>query len=288
MNHVQRTEPFAATLETPKSAMKSTTKCSGIDAVEPTGISQHTDGIDVKNKGERKESHSKIKFVQYENTDEQNYQTPISCKLNTLMMCFKSEPDLSRVQSISENVPMLHRGRFIAKKLLSGVSMINLRRPFANGSEKATTTTATESSTSEMSCAIQNAEHVAEKNVYETPASHCMTDVCSIIDRPAIIANDKIEDDDEDFVDDEEVDREYDDSIDKENRTPVQTAKIGYLAKFKQQQQQQQSVPAIDCNSGLLDSMGNDSVSPITKSTHRMSKAMQVMRIIAPQKCFCQ
>lgn len=83
---------------------------------------------------ERKEP-TKIRFVEDEN-NEQNYHTPISFKMNKFIMCFKSEPDLSRVQSDTESEPMLNRGRFIAKKLLSGVSMVNLRRPFANSAEK--------------------------------------------------------------------------------------------------------------------------------------------------------
>lgn len=85
-------------------------------------------------KSERKEP-TKIRLVEHEN-NEQNYHTPISFKMNKFIMCFKSEPDLSRVQSDSESEPMLNRGRFIAKKLLSGVSMVNLRRPFANSTEK--------------------------------------------------------------------------------------------------------------------------------------------------------
>lgn len=261
--------------------MKSTTKCSeskysGTDTVQQMKIgSKHSDLLETNTKNDRKESNPRIKFVQHDDNDEQSYHpTPNSCKMNKFMMCFKSEPDLSRVQNISENVPMLNRGRFIAKKLLSGVSMINLRRPFANGNgngsgnEKATTAV-TETSASK----IENIKH-------ETIPIKCVTDVCStvVVGQPAIIVNedDKIDDDDEDFVDDEEVDREYDDSVDKENQTPFQTATtIGYMAKLKQQQQQ--SVSSIGCNNiTLSDSIGNDSVSPITKSTHRMSKAMQV------------
>lgn len=261
-----------------KSAIKcSESKCSGTDNVEQMTVgNEHSTLPETNIKNDRKESNPRIKFVQHEdnNDEQQNYHhTPISCKLNKFMMCFKSEPDLSRVQNISENVPMLNRGRFIAKKLLSGVSMINLRRPFANGngngngSEKATTAF-TESATSKI-----------EKIDHETIPLTRTTDVCSsvAIRPPTIIVNDvKIDDDDEDFVDDEEVDREYDDSVDKENQTPFPTATaIGYMAKLKQHQQQ--SVSSMACNTiALSDSIGNDSVSPITKSTHRMSKAMQV------------
>lgn len=83
------------------------------------------------------------------------------------------------------------------------------------------------------------------------------------------------EDDDEDFVDDEEVDREYDESLDKENKPPIETGSnqaIEYMSKLKPC-----STTAIsNCGTTLSDSIANDSVSPITKSTHRMSKAMQV------------
>lgn len=254
--------------------MKSTIKCSeskcgGIDTAEKmTTASQHGDVIETKS--DRKDSNPKIKFVQCEDNDEQN-QTPISCKLNKFMMCFKSEPDLSRVQNISENMPMLNHGRFIAKKLLSGVSMINLRRPFASNSEKATTTP-TESAACKINGTIEKVDRVAENNVYETPPSERVRDECSAVDGPP--ANDKIDDDDEDFIDDEEVDREYDDSVDKENRTPFQSSTIGYMAKLKQQ-----SMPRIGCSS-IAVSDSKDSVSPITKSTHRMSKAMQVNELI--------
>lgn len=259
--------------------MKSTTKCneskcSGVDAVEQmsTVIGENSDLIENKTKTDRKDTNPKIKFALY-NEDEPNYQTPISCKLNKLMMCFKSEPDLSRAQNISETEPVLNRGRFIAKKLLSGVSMINLRRPHANGIEK-TVTTVTESTVSTANDIVKNAVTI-ENAVYETPASHY-----SILDGPVTIENAKIDDDDEDFVDDEEVDREYDDSVDKENQTPIQAGTISYMAKLKQQQQQ--TVSSIGCNvSDAIGGGGAASVSPITKSTHHMSKAMQVMKIIS-------
>lgn len=84
----------------------------------------------------------KMKFIEnkIENVgNDQHHHTPISFKMNKFIMCFKSEPDLSRVQNINnDNEPLLNRGRFIAKKLLNGVSMINLRRPTANSNEKAT------------------------------------------------------------------------------------------------------------------------------------------------------
>lgn len=82
------------------------------------------------------------------------------------------------------------------------------------------------------------------------------------------------DEDDEDFVDDEEVDREYNESIDDEG--------IDTIADLKQPVQGDQlaklrNIPVVTgANIALSDSITNDSVSPITKSTHRMSKAMQV------------
>lgn len=64
--------------------------------------------------------------------NDENYHTPASFKMDKFIMCFKSEPDLSRAQAASgDDKSKLNRGRFIARKLLSGVSMINLRQPLA-------------------------------------------------------------------------------------------------------------------------------------------------------------
>lgn len=233
------------------------------------------------NKTDRKET-AKIKFVERVIDNDQNYHTPISFKMNKFMMCFKSEPDLSRVQNYpngNENVPALNRGRFIARKLLSGVSMVNLRRPFANPIEKVTTIT--EATSNEIDDKTNNDEHVSAEALEVSPndidgnGDDDGNRVVGTVDLPAIVAIDdnKIDDDDEDFVDDEEVDREYDDSVDKENRSPLQCKTIEYISKLKSQ------TPTIGCSATLSDSMANDSVSPITKSTIRMSKAMQVSAI---------
>lgn len=259
--------------------MKSTTKCSeskysGTDTIDQVKMagSENCDAMETNTKTDRKESNPRIKFVEHEDHhNERNYhQTPSSCKMNKLMMCFKSEPDLSRVQNISENVPMLNRGRFIAKKLLSGVSMINLRRPFSNGSGNGA------GNEKPASAVVESSSSKTAHNDRETIPLECVTDVCSSVVAKQPMHEDNIDDDDVDFVDDEEVDREYDDSVDKENQTPFQTVTpMSYMAKLKQQQQQ--SVSSIGCNNiALCNSLGNDSVSPITKSTHRMSKAMQV------------
>lgn len=111
--------------------MKKLDKTDDKDKHTPMGKENE---LPKEEKSERKVP-TKIRFVEHEN-NEQNYHTPISFKMNKFIMCFKSEPDLSRVQSNSESERILNRGRFIAKKLLSGVSMVNLRRPFANSTEK--------------------------------------------------------------------------------------------------------------------------------------------------------
>lgn len=243
--------------------MKSTKICESksCDALEKIATIGDDEAMD--NKSDRK-NNPKIRFVQCVD-NAQNYHTPVSFKMNKFMMCFKSEPDLSRVQN-SIDEPMLNRGRFIAKKLLSGVSMINLRRPFVNSSEKATITLKSTSSDEKGSNKIECESTVA----LEVPK--CAVEALTVpsIEEPAITVDEKIDDDDEDFVDDEEVDREYDDSVDKENRSPIQCNTIEFISKLKP------SATAISCGVDLSDSIANDSVSPITKSTHRMSKAMQV------------
>lgn len=240
-------------------------KCKGqsSDTIEKNHIDDGGEPVEIKR--DRREN-AKIKFVQSKIENDQNYHTPISLKMNKFMMCFKSEPDLSRVQNTDDNAPMLNRGRFIAKKLLSGVSMINLRRPFANSSEKAIIATdpatTDENSTEKSANLPTDAPELANDAVDAGQMATTKT-------VPIIVAA-KIDDDDEDFVDDEEVDREYDDSVDKENRSPFQCNTIDYMTKLKP------PTTTISCAIPLSDSLANDSVSPITKSTHRMSKAMQV------------
>ncbi|XP_031630780.1 uncharacterized protein LOC116345492 isoform X2 [Contarinia nasturtii] len=259
-----RTETLSSSLETPKSAMKNSKyeskSTETLDKIAIDGDSEITE-----NKSERKEM-AKIKFAQgADNHNDQHYHTPISFKMSKFIMCFKSEPDLSRVQDGIETAPILNRGRFIAKKLLSGVSMINLRRPFVNSNEKAATRTKPiindESSN-------DNAENMSKKLGDEIE-----TNKMSIAEPQACFVNEnKIDDDDEDFVDDEEVDREYDDSVDKENQSPLHYKTIEYISKLNPPPP---LAVAINCGAPLSDSITNDSVSPITKSTHRMSKAMQ-------------
>lgn len=288
VNVASRSESFASILETPKSALKQIkVENQSADAEK---IIANDNGDSNVIKSDRKEN-PKIKFV--ESTvadDEQNYHTPTSFKMNKFMMCFKSEPDLSRVQNTNKDATTLNRGRFIAKKLLSGVSMVNLRRPLANSNEKQTN--AMETVTNDTETVVNNMETVANstetaanstetvandemnKEIMQNDAEPCETvqhDTASSITTPTIIAdNGKIDDDDEDFVDDEEVDREYDDSADKENRSPLHCKTIDFIPKLE---------PVVAINCALSDSIAtvNDSVSPITKSTHRMSKAMQVI-----------
>lgn len=126
-------ESSSSTFETPKTTniLKKLDKTD--DKVIQTPMGKENEPPKGE-KSERKEP-TKIRFVEHDN-NERNYHTPISFKMNKFIMCFKSEPDLSRVQSDNDIEPILNRGRFIAKKLLSGVSMVNLRRPFANSTEK--------------------------------------------------------------------------------------------------------------------------------------------------------
>lgn len=295
VNVASRSESFASILETPKSALKQIKVENQSADAEKIIADDSGDSNEIKS--DRKEN-PKIKFVECTVADdEQNYHTPTSFKMNKFMMCFKSEPDLSRVQNTNKDATTLNRGRFIAKKLLSGVSMVNLRRPLANSNEKQTNAmetvtndtetvaNSTETEANSTETVANSTETVANsteivandemnKEIMQNDAESCETvqhDTASSITTPTIIAdNVKIDDDDEDFVDDEEVDREYDDSADKENRLPHHCKTIDFIPKLE-------PVTALNC--ALSDSIAtvNDSVSPITKSTHRMSKAMQVI-----------
>lgn len=270
-------------LDTPKPSA-TVSKCeNSIEMIDKIAVDVDTD--DQIDSGAQKATISQPSKTATKNVEE-NCHTPISFNMNKFIMCFKSEPDLSRAQNSKyENVPMLNRGRFIAKKLLGGVSMVNLRRPFANTNEKVIATAITIKTQDETNNEKNQIGLVA--NLKEA-SGKSKVDTVQINIQPEIIddapnknnVNDVDIDDDEDFVDDEEVDREYDESDDKENefRNELLTRQqlnneqktIEYISKVKQ------CTTAISCNGALLDSIASDSVSPITKSTHRMSKAMQV------------
>lgn len=108
-----------------------------------SGNSDQTDNANDKNENiHRSEKIGEtIKSVVVENKEnDDNCHTPITNRINKFMMCFKSEPDLSRAQNnTGDDRSRLNRGRFIAKKLLGGVSMVNLRQPLAASNDRATT-----------------------------------------------------------------------------------------------------------------------------------------------------
>lgn len=207
-------------------------------------------------------------------------KTPAPFSMNKFVPCFKSEPNLSKaLTDRNDNVSILNRGRFIAKKLLGGVSMVNLGFPFgSNAHEKKPIGEFTPTSTratvfadriNEPGGAIKkinfendaNADDSNNKN--EPVADHLLNNI----------------DDSDDDVDFDE----------KENLPDVECDEPSYLEKVKQAYSMQCGssgggtiVTTIGClprdNVSMSDSMIGDSVSPITKSTHRMSKAMQVSR----------
>lgn len=222
-------------------------------------------------------------------------QTPESFKMNKFVTCFKSEPNLSKaLTEKSDNVPILNRGRFIAKKLLGGVSMVNLRFPFgSNAHEKKTIDGFTPKSTRDTIPVDRNVEGgVTKKIAFDDVAN----DV-DIIPTNGHIANiqknemagtpvekmkDAIAVHHMNHIDDDEDDVDFDE---KENLPDVECDQPTYLEKLKQASIMHcggggSSVTTIGClsrdNVSMSDSMIGDSVSPITKSTHRMSKAMQV------------
>lgn len=219
-------------------------------------------------------------------------QTPASFNMNKFITCFKSEPNLSKASSEkNDDVPMLNRGRFIAKKLLGGVSMVNLRFPFAsNFHEKKSADEYTPKSAREEAIINRNTgDGIMKKIVFDIEDD---TNTNSMkknesIGTPQKKKKEAIVRSRKDQIDDDEDDVDFDE---KENLPDVECDQPTYLAKLKHASIMQcgvggvggSSVTTIGCisrdNISMSDSMIGDSVSPITKSTHRMSKAMQVSR----------
>lgn len=215
------------------------------------------------------------------NRDEAILTTPASFNMNTFITCFKSEPNLSKALSVKhDNVPMLNRGRFIAKKLLGGVSMGNLRLPFGlNSHEKKSVDEFTPKSRRQQATIDRNGESVVTKKIIFDDDVDASSSV--IADATATVTNMCKKPNAIDNIDDDEDDVDFDE---KENLPDIECDQPNYLEKLKQA-----SINVIQCggsascmsrdNASMSDSMIGDVVSPITKSTHRMSKAMQVRRI---------
>lgn len=221
--------------------------------------------------------------------------TPASFNMNKFITCFKSEPNLSKALiEKNDNAPMLNRGRFIAKKLLGGVSMVNLRFPFgANMHEKKSGDEFTPKSTRATASIDRNGDSgVTKKIVFDDDAdgndiipaksqfSNILPNESNAV--PPGKLNDAIVASNPNNIDDDEDDVDFDE---KENLPDVECDQPIYLEKLKQASIKLgggggSSVTTIGCpsrdNVSMSDSMIGDSVSPITKSTHRMSKAMQV------------
>lgn len=185
-------------------------------------------------------------------------QTPTSYNMSRFMTCFKSEPNLSKaLRANSENVPMLSRGRFIAKKLIGGVSMVNLRLALSGSSEK------------KSESRLSNQRTDANKRiVFEKSEQIDRTNTTDALPEPAKSAQ-RVEF--EDDIDDEDFDeKENLPDIECEDDSPfmqaTKTTTVGVVQ------------PAAGGSSSMSGLMIGDAVSPITKSTHRMSKAMQVSR----------
>lgn len=189
------------------------------------------DGLASDKQSEKKQNNSKC--------DSGTHQTPTSFNMNKFITCFKSEPNLSKAltDKHDDNVPMLNRGRFIAKKLLSGVSMVNLKLPFSSSHDKID----------------------LPKNADFTPK----TTKDNFLTGGDMGQGKKIV-----FDESTELNTSCDE---KENQLPMATNDGDHSIYA---QKSKQSLNLTNC--GHL----SDSVSPITKSTHRMSKAMQVSRLI--------
>lgn len=222
-------------------------------------------------------------------------QTPASFSMNKFITCFKSEPNLSKALiEKNDNAPMLNRGRFIAKKLIGGVSMVNLRFPFgANMHEKKSGDEFTpKSARASASIGRSGDGGVTKKIIFDDetdgtdniPAKRHFANI--LPSESNEVAHEKLNDvivaSHTNNIDDDEDDVDFDE---KENLPDVECDQPIYLEKLKQASIKLgggggSSVTTIGCpsrdNVSMSDSMIGDSVSPITKSTHRMSKAMQV------------
>lgn len=169
------------------------------------------------------------------------FHTPNSFNMHKFVTCFKSEPNLSKVlkEKNRSSTPIMHRGRFIARKLLSGVSMINLRFPFTGHSSH---------------------EKLADKNIETDFKLHDNIDIADASESRQQM--DVFRVNNENNVSSDVLDG-Y-----KENLLCINETKGLALTNKK-------DISLIKADK-LSDSIGRDSVSPITKSTHRMPKAMQV------------
>lgn len=231
------------------------------DTVKSTKLAKDADSeTHVENKIVLSNSAQKSKQTESTNhwgDSNENQQTPMSYNMSRFMTCFKSEPNLSKALRVnSENVPMLNRGRFIAKKLIGGVSMVNLRLALSGSSEK------------KNESGPRNQRRDANKRIIfeDEKKEQIETDKTRVLPEPVKSAQ-RVEF--EDDIDDEDFDeKENLPDIECEDDSPfMQATKTTTVSVM-------QSVAG--GSSSISDLMIGDAVSPITKSTHRMSKAMQV------------
>lgn len=163
---------------------------------------------------------------------------PINNKYKTF---FKSEPNLSKILLEKNSTPIINRGKHIAKKLFSSVSMTNLPIPF---------------------CGPWGRESIESQKLDDQDADFgdvIMT--TTPIKTPTTAAVTK--------------------TMQRKLKNPLNCVTS---ASMNQIEEMCSSSIANDSSKDLssademntIDSIGGESESPITKSTHRMSKAMQV------------
>lgn len=152
-----------------------------------------------------------------------NEETVMPFNKTMLKAFHKSEPNLSNALTEKNSTPIFNRGKHIAKKLFSSVSMTNLRRSFAHHQAALPDT------------------HKLVQNSPKTPRS------------PTI----------------------------KSNKFTLTCNRSADAPKLQYIRSSSPIMNESTANETIHDSIGRESVSPITKSTHRMCKAMQVRSLCA-------
>lgn len=200
---------------------------------------------------------SKATIIDDKENEQTNQKTPISAASKPLnnkhKTFFKSEPNLSKILFEKNSTPIINRGKHIAKKLFSSVSMINLRRPFCGP------------------CGQEQRRESIESQKFDDKvvATADMTTTTAVTAEAAVTAT--------------------------MPKTLLHLSNCVSSASMDQIQEISNSSIADDSSKDLssademnmIDSIGRESESPITKSTHRMSKAMQVLNSAKPVHRFC-
>lgn len=196
-----------------------------------------------------KDDVSSATIVDDKENEQTNQKTPMSAssKLinNKHKTFYKSEPNLSKILFEKNSTPIINRGKHIAKKLFSSVSMINLRRPFCGTRGQEQRRESIESHNMDD----RDAEFDDEVVVMAAKTTAAEAAVKTTMPKTLLNLSNCVSSTSMDQIQEISNSSMADDSS-KDLSSPDEMNMIG--------------------------SIGRESESPITKSTHRMSKAMQV------------